>query len=412
MEHFKFPERHSVLLNSMQKISRLSTIPDTECNAKPPTLSLAVKEAVDVPVRDIRELLSLDLSRDAIPLPHRRVVFLSIAQLNASIESIPSYILKNALLCFRAERSWFFPSNPVEQSKSFDSIRHQMSFCDKFLRTLAQKEADGLALWLQHDTTWHHISAELARIEDLFYRETAGLTMAAGGATKRGHHRRSSSSVSTEQHIEQLTTSQPVSGKEGDRNETVSHLTRQITVSDSNLADCYSRLNVRKYEPLRLDPQWWTGRAPQDLQFAATADAVVAELRSNALKFSPSMEILFESNPTLVPMTGFDLKLFVDHHYAAAITAKQVAADRAYRDRPRDIEMVAVDENAPSISPQHPAGPRRASSIFEKLSALQIVENERERALKNTKDGLEGESQMMTVGGLAIPHNSALLYED
>merc|ERR1719361_213609 len=70
MENYKFTERRI----SHYKMPTLHTIPDNESNLVP------------------RQL------------PRRRVVFLSIASLNASIESLPPYILRKALFCFKAER--------------------------------------------------------------------------------------------------------------------------------------------------------------------------------------------------------------------------------------------------------------------------------------------------------------------
>ncbi len=77
-------------------------------NYDPNTEISDLDDESDIPLScDIIDLLSLDLSIDPIPLQHKRVIFVSIAQLNACIDSVPSYILSESIFCFKADRSWF-----------------------------------------------------------------------------------------------------------------------------------------------------------------------------------------------------------------------------------------------------------------------------------------------------------------
>ena len=124
--------------------------------------------------REMAELKQLDLKTDPLPLPHKRGIFISIAQLNACIEEIPSYILDESLFCFKAERSWFFPSNHVERKASRQSIRHTLNYNNKFLNVLKEKDERNLILWLSDTKSWTHISEELTQITDIYYEEEKG----------------------------------------------------------------------------------------------------------------------------------------------------------------------------------------------------------------------------------------------
>eukprot|EP01084_Bolivina_argentea_P250600 419951_1 len=93
---------------------RLSTIQDMDEN----------EQKIDTPNSNIntpkynKDLYNgIDLSTE-IPKPHKRVIFISIAQLNACIDTIPSYILSESIFCFKANHSWFFPSNNFERQMS------------------------------------------------------------------------------------------------------------------------------------------------------------------------------------------------------------------------------------------------------------------------------------------------------
>ena len=46
-----------------------------------------------------------------------------------------------------------------------------------------------------------------------------------------------------------------------------------------------------------------------------TAKEVIEELRQCKLRFHPTMELLYQSNPTLVPMRNFDIEIYLNHHY-------------------------------------------------------------------------------------------------
>lgn len=269
----------------------------------------------------IAELMELDLRREAIPLPHKRVVFLSIVQLNASIESIPQYILTKSLFCFKADRSWFFPSNAAERERATDTIRHRLNLCDQFLRTLADKDSHKMVLWMQlpdREKTWRDISSELSQIEDTFWRHPAD------------HHSPSASRRSA---------------RESGRELTVAHLARQISASDTNLT---ATNLIRRYQPLQLDPEWYFEL--DALQFATSPEAVAEELATNALRFVPSKEVLFQSNPSLIPMTTFDLDVFVDHHYSAEYAEKQmmVEMERERESRPRHTHTLCPSTLYPS----------------------------------------------------------------
>jgi len=411
MENFNFPNKRASAYKLARNVSTLGTIADTE--------GCASEEAMAT--RDIHELHKVDLIRDPIPPPRKRVIFVSIAGLSACIETVPPHILSNALFCFKAERSWFFPSNAVEEEQSLDSIRHRINLSDKFLKDLKDKDADKKVLWMQHDSTWADISEQLVQIEDNFCSEnwcpTAYRKPAAQLPTRRASLKGMYPKFGIEANIITIAEEMVISRQQSRESlETKgSHsqhppsamLKHPNTTSDSDTwkyVDCYGRVNQRNYRPLKLDAAWWTSDAfkREELQFVdrtQSVDVVLEELESNALKFKPSMEILFQSNPTLIPMTGFDLDLYVDHHYNADIVRKVELLRRQHKgstsppnakgtasslrtcinlkatNSGSNLEAVAItpapSNNSQNACPGVPGPPRRLSSIFAQ-KALQI----------------------------------------
>ena len=209
---------------------KLSTIPDMEEHQilETPNSIKRVSSIASTPItkRDIQELLALDLSTDCLPLPHKRVIFISIAQLNACIDDIPSYILSESIFCFKAERCWFFPSNHSERKQSRQSIRHKLNFNQKFLQTLHEKDANKLILWLQDNKSWTHISHELSQIEDIFYTKTNKTKDESPSALSIPHS---------------STTGQP---QPNDIPQPIEQQQQQ-------------QQHIKQYDPLQLDTSWW-----------------------------------------------------------------------------------------------------------------------------------------------------------
>ena len=179
MENFQFTSNSS-------KQPKLSTIIDQEMepnlidvksasrNNKPSLIKRISSKNGYVSKRDISELRKLDLSIDAIPFPHKRCIFISIAQLNACIEDIPPYILSESIFCFKAHRSWFFPKTIIEKRDSIQSIRGRLTYNARFWEILRDKASKNLILWLQAGKSWMDISNELEQIEDAYYRKDGG----------------------------------------------------------------------------------------------------------------------------------------------------------------------------------------------------------------------------------------------
>lgn len=105
---------------------------------------------------------------DDIPVK-KRVIFISVTQLNLCIDIIPDNILLASIFCFKADRCWFFPSSPRECRISKLSIAGHMNYNPKFLYYVQEKDAQGLILWLSDDKTWKDISDELEKIPDIYY---------------------------------------------------------------------------------------------------------------------------------------------------------------------------------------------------------------------------------------------------
>jgi len=308
--------------NHKKHIVTLSPIPDSEGGGDTNGHGSSLCAAANAK-RNMKELQSFDVENDILPLPRKRVIFISIAQLNACIHTIPSYILSESIFCFKAQRSWFFPATRSEQQAAKFSMRYTINFNDKFLQALSEKHDKGLVLWLEDGKTWNEISTELTQVEDIY--------------------------CSHGQPIDSASTS---------------------------------------YQALKLDESWWLNQFKQstesidggggsgssiEAQFCDSAESVVEELQTHKLKFNPTMELLYQSNATLIPMRGFDIEAYVHAHYAATVDDDNEDINPTLSG---DLNL-DVDYDAPAVTPEpvaiDAAGPvedmMRVPSVSEVASA-------------------------------------------
>eukprot|EP01084_Bolivina_argentea_P298132 513708_1 len=199
--------------------------------------------------KDLTELYDTNLLNDAIPKPRKRIVFISIVQLNSCIDNVPLYILEESLFMFKAQRAWFFPSNSDEERQSKQSIRHRVNWNEQFLSHLQKKDVQGHVLWFEDGQSWQDISLKLTTINDIYFIETD-----------------------------------------------------------------------RYYKPLLLNEEWWTNNFENKIDniqslHCQLSDIIIEEINACKLKFNPTMEIIYQSNPTLIPMKSFDFETYINQHY-------------------------------------------------------------------------------------------------
>ena len=103
----------------------------------------------------------------------RRVVFCSLSLLEREFKKIPSNVLKNAVLCLDADRSWAF--HPFSEGKGserqisflksqFDS--RYFDFENDFLAFLREKEETGLCYWHRPNRNYKAMSKFFESIKD------------------------------------------------------------------------------------------------------------------------------------------------------------------------------------------------------------------------------------------------------
>merc|ERR1712176_1415663 len=87
-------------------------------------------------------------------------------------------------------------------------------------------------------------------------------------------------------------------------NKTWSDISSQLSSVDDAFYD-----KNRKYNPLKINHEYWTNTYCSNSntsRFMVRSEDVLDELNGNNLKFYPSMEIIVQSNPTLIPMKSFN----------------------------------------------------------------------------------------------------------
>lgn len=194
-----------------------------------------------------------------IPMIRKRCVFLSIYSLNLCIEQIPKYILDDAIFCFKANRSQLF---------------------------------------------WTMISCD-------------GISSASNSSTSRSStksftYNPLSLSVSSSTHFHPLFIKYCIEKSNNgllllmEDNKTWKDLSSKLSV----ITDTF--YGNKTYNPLKIDIESnWNNNNNLKLIYNTNINDVINELKENNLKFFPSMEIIKQSNPTLIPMKSFDIERYL-----------------------------------------------------------------------------------------------------
>lgn len=209
----------------------------------------------------------------------KRIIFISIVQLNLCIDNVPAKILQESLFCFKADRTWFFPSNMKERQQAQFSIAGKIDCNSKILKCIYQKDKLGQIMWLSEEKTWKDISDQLQKIPDIYQMLPT---------TTKKHPQIFYSplilDVSWWQKIYAI------------KNSCFFADGTFICITQINIIDARISLFILC------------------LLCVIKADSVIAEISSGELRFQPAMELLFQSNRTLIPMRTFYMNIFLNFH--------------------------------------------------------------------------------------------------
>eukprot|EP00727_Mastigamoeba_balamuthi_P008433 m51a1_g4211 hypothetical protein (200) ;mRNA; r:67248-67904 len=172
-----------------------------------------------------------------------RVVFISATHLSRFYKCVPASVMANSVFFFGSDRRWVFPASQADICESQKQPTHYMGFAEEFRQLILAKEQDGLVYWLKPDRNY-------AAASDFFER---------------------------------------ISGPAP---------SYRIPPADGMHAD---PTTGEKYRPLRLDPEWWEQRKASDSRFGVSGGAVVENFVGGEHDYDCVMELLWQSNPSLVP---------------------------------------------------------------------------------------------------------------
>ena len=210
------------------------------------------------------------------PIRRKRVIFLSFVQLNLCIQKIPKYILDESIFFFKVNKaseiiSFIKSQSDVDDEHVEEYLENMEDSSDSrsrtpgpeipttnslsyikdlqpiFIEYLKQKLDDNLLLLLDDDSSWNDINQQLMKIDDIWYNKDPYNT----------------------------------------RNE-----------------------NRKCYSSLILDCEYWNKIDVSQTKYNIDCMDMVNEIEYGSLKYSPSMEILWQSNPSLIPMKIFDMKQY------------------------------------------------------------------------------------------------------
>ena len=214
------------------------------------------------------------------PLRRKRVIFTSIVQLNLCIDKIPQYILDESIFFFKVNTANELISfiNSKKEGTDLDDYENDEEDGDMDMdMDIDQKMEDSMASRTEISTT-----NSLSFIKDLqplfiqYLRQKLddNLLLLMDNKTSWSDISKQLSSV------------------------------HDIWYNDSNH-------NNKQYNELLLDKSYWNKMDEiGTYQYNVDSCDVLEEIEYASLKYSPSMEILWQSNPTCIPMKIFDVKQY------------------------------------------------------------------------------------------------------
>ena len=205
----------------------------------------------------------------------RRVVFCSLSLLEREFKKIPSNVLKNAVLCLDADRSWAF--HPFSEGKGserqisflksqFDS--RYFDFEADFLAFLREKEETGLCYWHRPNRNYKAMSKFFESIKDpveekdVFYNP-----------------------LILDQEVRSFTPYDLTHDPPNDKTQTWEE--------DYGTLPTWRKEEKRKKKKLKLGPH---DRRPR---FTSSIGKVVSNFKSGSMELNSTKELIFQSNPTL-----------------------------------------------------------------------------------------------------------------
>lgn len=186
----------------------------------------------------------------------KRVIFISIEDINLCIDSIPECIIEESIFFFTIDRHWFFPSTEREHIESYDAIaKLNICYSSTFINYLIKKDKQGLVLWLSENKTWKDISDELEKIQDIYYCNPVISV----------HPPLSSTTMDTYQPsiISNISNSGAIANADGNEEEC-----KIAGEKNEFLPDI-----VIYYKPLKLDISWWSNVYLKDVEYQSAFNA-------------------------------------------------------------------------------------------------------------------------------------------
>jgi len=188
-----------------------------------------------------------------------RVIFVSLFALKLSWESIPFDILYHSIFCINSRKQWIFPNdNKISILESNASYITKYMHLDKmFIELLRCKEEQGLIIWMNCEN---------------------------------------------------------INNNQKRNNESNGNINNNIKLVEnwkmiSNQLCCINDPITNKfYNPLKLSIHQY--RNTINFQYVDEIQQIHEELETACFKFKSVMELLYQSNRTLIPMIHFDAKLF------------------------------------------------------------------------------------------------------
>lgn len=172
---------------------------------------------------------------------NKRTVFISCSALYNFYRQVDATEMENAIFMFGSKRCWLFPETEAERSDSAQQPTDYLQMSDHFKQLVLKKEAENLVFWLKPDD--YEYSGDIS---------------------------------------------------DGDPESYQRFSTWIQTVVDP--------VTNENYGPLILDDEWWLSKETFPTpKYCYARQAIIDNYKSGAHSYRPVMELVYQSNPTMVP---------------------------------------------------------------------------------------------------------------
>eukprot|EP01084_Bolivina_argentea_P189062 325261_1 len=239
-----------------------------------------------------------------------RVTFISLVDLYQSFRRISGHILFSSLFILKIRREWLYGA-PNDAQNVLHTLQYDKD--EEFMMLLKLKDSQGLLLFMNRSNEPHNrpptpFHAHHVHVSDMEDTDELPLDFGIESDTEDDMD----TDDDDDHFIPRLQRNEshycaPVLRDDNDGGDDrfeehdIHAMWMQLSHQLSSIYDPYEGTN---YMPLLLNPKWWLNSF-EESQFGASSKDILQEIYECEMNYRCVMEILFQSNPSLIPCKNY-----------------------------------------------------------------------------------------------------------